>query len=123
MNTEVMNTESFLLNFKGVESVAISIIDLFLEKSDFFLEGIAKSISEKNPKNLELSAHTLKGAVATFQAERCHSLAYEIEKIGKAQSINGALDNFEELRIEVNKLNDYLRDLRRTIQSLIGTSK
>lgn len=112
--TPIMDVATFKLNFQGVESVAVNIIEIFDDQSKLLLNRIKKSIETNSPKELEISAHSLKGSVSTFHAERCRSLSFELEKIGKSQSVEGAEPILEELTNEVKELNSYLLELKKT---------
>ncbi len=50
------------------------------------VSAIENAISEKNYKDLELHAHTLKGMVSNFFAEELRQAAFALEKIGTDES-------------------------------------
>ena len=75
------------------------------------LAAIDQAIHSGKARDLELSAHTLKGAVSNFYAEGSRRLAWQLEKIGHEGRTNGAETTFSELKIELDRLSAALTGL------------
>lgn len=79
-----------ILNIPELEERLDGDFDLFLELSELFFEDSASllnkiedSISRNDTESLRKSAHTLKGAVSNFSAQKAYDTAYELEIAGK----------------------------------------
>lgn len=69
---------------------------------------ISSAISTSNFKDLSAISHSIKSAFGNVGAMKCHSLCFELEKKGKALTINGAEALYHMLVIEVkNFKNEY----------------
>ena len=62
------------------------------------------AIQSRNASDLELKAHTLKGAVSNFYAKRVSLLASKLEVHGKENDMNGVEDAFVELKASLDAL-------------------
>jgi len=82
--------------------------DLFLELSELFFEDsaallnkIEDSIKNKDSDALRKSAHTLKGAVSNFSAQKAYDAAYELEMAGKDNIMDSADKKLDTLKNEI----------------------
>lgn len=66
------------------------------------LVELQEVITKRNNKQLERKAHSFKGAVCNFGAERAYSLAYELENLGKESRMDEAIDVFNRLKHEMD---------------------
>lgn len=107
----VFNYETFLANFQGIESLVDEVIESFLMIAPELLINIERAIHSKNPKSLELAAHTLKGAVSNFYAESACALAQTLETQGKHQTFDCPELVFENLKMEIHALELELKKL------------
>jgi HPt (histidine-containing phosphotransfer) domain-containing protein len=101
---------AFLENFKGIESVALEIIAKFLDNLPTLIVDIEAAIAAKNPKQLEIAAHTLSGVVSNFYAKKSQDLAKELEQIGRDQFGQDPTNALVELKLELGKLITALQD-------------
>lgn len=95
---------TFMTNFQGMEDLAHETIRSFLSTLPILLSAVEAAIQSKNAEELELSAHTLKGAASNFYAEPSRALAFQLEKMGHESSVDGADKVLAELKIAVTKL-------------------
>lgn len=106
-----------LQNYEGIEDLMLEVIDLFLSKIEGLLYDVKASIDKKDAKSLEISAHSLKGAVSNFYAEPSRLLAWELEKIGHSCSTEGTEEILSKLRSEIDLLCLALKELRKERES------
>lgn len=71
---------------------------MFIEKNQPLLETIGRAIDENDGPALREAAHSYKGAVSHFSAEKMRELAYKLETHGRSQRMDGAPACFAELR-------------------------
>lgn len=101
---EPLDREKFLTQFQGMEDLAQHAVDSFLESRPALTQAIEAAIGRKNPEELEIAAHTLKGVVSNFFAEPSRLLAWRLEQLGHGKRLDDAESLFKELEIELEKL-------------------
>jgi HPt (histidine-containing phosphotransfer) domain-containing protein len=83
-------------------------------ESEKLLARIRDAITNENPSELQRAAHTLKGSIRIFGAERPAAAAFRLETLGRDKKLAGA----EEARItlvkELELLMPMLRDLMKS---------
>lgn len=102
---------AFFSNFHGMEDLAYEAIQSFLATLPSLISALEKAVMEKNAKNIETSAHTLKGSVSNFHANVSVQMAKDLELMGKSKALEGAEKLFFELKIELKILNKELQGL------------
>jgi HPt (histidine-containing phosphotransfer) domain-containing protein len=100
---------------KAMETVAGN-RDLFKEISAMFLDGlpghigqIGEGVRNSDATLLEHAAHSLKGSVGNFGAERAFKAAYRLEVMGREGSLAEAALAFAELERELTMLEDAMK--------------
>jgi signal transduction histidine kinase/HPt (histidine-containing phosphotransfer) domain-containing protein len=78
--------------------------DLFLEQYPSFLEEIEGAIIAADSRELERSAHALKGLLGYFKAAPAQQAASELEKLGTLGHVGEGLAWLERLRAEIENL-------------------
>lgn len=81
--------------------------EIFADFKDTYgemLTGIESAIQSKNSGDLEITAHTLKGVLATFCSVSAKEIAYELENSGKNSNFEGCEEKFTLLKSEVGAL-------------------
>lgn len=79
-------------------------VEDFLRSLPQLTLAIEKAIENKNPNDLKIAAHTLKGAVSNFYAEPSRQLAWQLEQLGHSQKLDGAKDILSNLKTELKAL-------------------
>lgn len=105
-----IDREKFLEQFQGMEDLAQHAVDSFLEHIPKLMKSIEDSIQNKSPQQLELAAHTLKGAVSNFYAEPSRILAWKLEQLGHGTITAESKSIFNELQIEIERLTEVLTE-------------
>jgi two-component system sensor histidine kinase/response regulator len=80
------------------------IAGMFLDSSSNSISRIRESIADGDAESLQLSAHSLKGAVSNFGAKQTFEAAYRLERIGKAGELAEADVALSELEHECDRL-------------------
>lgn len=81
--TTPYSQEQFMENFHGMEDLAKEIVSDFLDGLNEMTQKIEQSIQNKDFKEIEINAHSLKGALSNFFAEPSKSTAFKLEVIGR----------------------------------------
>ncbi|HUO33593.1 MAG TPA: ATP-binding protein [Candidatus Acidoferrum sp.] len=86
-----------------------TLISSFLSDAPKKIAAIRRALARKNANDLAASAHSLKGAIAIFQAEKLVAAARALEAMGRAHNLKGAADEF---RLLTSGLEELFRNLR-----------
>jgi HPt (histidine-containing phosphotransfer) domain-containing protein len=68
------------------------VIRLFLEDSPGLMQGIRSELARGEFETCQRNAHTLKGLVSIFSAERCRQAAERVEKLAGKEECKNAVD-------------------------------
>lgn len=98
------DTEKLREMFGEEQEIFFEILGDLIKSIPQMLTDITSSIENKDAKNLEYSAHNLKGVLANFCALNSKELAYDLEKAGKAQDFTGTDEKIDLLKVELKIL-------------------
>jgi len=100
----------------GNEDLFREIAAMFIAQCPDYVARIREAIAENDAGVLEREAHTLKGAVGNFGAEKAYELAYRLEKLGKEGKIaeaSGELPGLERALDELTgKMKRVLQEMK-----------
>lgn len=82
---------------------------LFLSDSSRMLREIDQAVAARDSRALDRSAHTLKGCVSNFGAQRLYEAALALERMGRSGDLSNMRAKYLALRDELSQLE---RDLR-----------
>lgn len=103
-------------HFAGDEDILVSMIENFLVQTPLLITEIANAITVGNAKDLEVSAHTLKGNVSNFFAKTILKSLQELEQMGKNNNLSEASETFQRIHQDIDQLfhelNLYIRQQR-----------
>jgi len=68
---------------------------LFLEDSPGLMQGIRSELAKGEFETCQRNAHTLKGLVSIFSAERCRQAAERVEKLAGKEDCQDLVDELE----------------------------
>ncbi|HEX5227747.1 MAG TPA: PAS domain S-box protein [Bryobacteraceae bacterium] len=88
------------------------VVDLFLDDYPSTFEKIKAAVETRDSTALEHSAHSLKGSVSTFGAQRAFEAAFTLEKQGRSGDLAGAPGHLAELEKALGDLRPELVLLR-----------
>jgi HPt (histidine-containing phosphotransfer) domain-containing protein len=83
--------------------------ELFMEDSTSLMQKIQDSIDSSDHIQLRKSAHTIKGSVSNFSAQKAYDAAFNLESIGKNEELDRAESAFEELKGEIKNLKEAMK--------------
>ncbi len=101
-----MNYDANELNlmFGDDPEIFEEILNDFVETKDEMLSQISEAISTKSGDQLEITAHTLKGVLATFCSLKGKEIAQNLERKGKHSEFDNVDEMYAQLVIEVDSL-------------------
>jgi two-component system, sensor histidine kinase and response regulator len=90
--------ESLALSRVGGDADLLKeVVELFLDDYPSTFEKIKGAVASQDAKALEHHAHSLKGSVSTFGANRAFEAAFTLEKQGRSGDLTGAGDSLVQL--------------------------
>ncbi|MGE5583572.1 MAG: PAS domain S-box protein [Bacillota bacterium] len=95
---------------EGDKELLKELVMIFVNDCPRRLQEIKEAIETGNPRNLELSAHSFRGAVVNFGAHRVFDLLNELEKMGKTADLNNARSVFKKLAGEIERIKTYFAE-------------
>ncbi len=110
MDTDgVINRQELLQRFEDDDELLEELIEIFQEESRKLMENLEAAIRNCDADNLERTAHSLKGQLATFAAEKARAQAFELEKHGRNKNFSEATEIFEMLKMELVRVENALQ--------------
>ena len=110
-----IDLESLYSRVGGDNELLIEIVDIFLVEFPKKLAKIERAIKEKDGERLQQSAHSLKANVAIFTNGKIKDMAFQLEKIGRENSLSQANDVYKIVRSEIKQLELELIALKKKI--------
>lgn len=107
----VLDRVSALSRVGGDAELLQEMAQLFLEEFPSQMDAIRQAVSTRNAREIERSAHSLKGSVGNFGAVAAQQAALDLEMLGRAGNlapIEGALSTLERA---IRELTPAMREL------------
>ncbi|MFQ5814381.1 MAG: Hpt domain-containing protein [Anaerolineae bacterium] len=95
----------------GAELVA-ELIDTFVEDASRLLADMREAVAREDADALERAAHGLKGSSATLAALGLSDLCQELEDMGRAGTLEGAVEIVAQVETEYEKVKVALEAMR-----------
>ena len=102
--------DEILKRFDGDEGFLTELVEIFIDDIPEQLSRIKEAVDNRNSKDLEKSAHKLKGAVANFVENAVFETALQLEMMGRENRLDGAEEAYGTLVKEVECLVNALKE-------------
>jgi signal transduction histidine kinase/DNA-binding response OmpR family regulator len=89
---------------EGSEDVLVQLVESFLQDYPRKLGQMRTALDEKDPRALEMAAHSLIGGVGNFGAERASELAQTLEDLGRESRLDEIPAALEQLERELERV-------------------
>jgi CheY-like chemotaxis protein len=106
-----MNPEAVLARMGGDREAVRQLIEVFRQDCPPLVADIEAAVHDGDAKKLKAAAHTLKGMVAFFAADRATAAALALETLGEAGDLSAAAAAAGALANELTALEPVLRSL------------
>ena len=110
-HADILNLATALDRVGGDEELLEEVAQLFLETSPELLAAIRQAVASRDAALLERAAHTLKGSVGNFAADRAYQAAFRLEKLGRSGELASVEEAFSVLERELERLRPALAGL------------
>ncbi len=108
---DVIDHAALLEGVDGNRPLLRKLIRLFLEDFPQRLAEIKDAIDSSDAIALERAAHTLKGSIGNFAANRAFAAAQRVEIMGRGRALTKVVDAYATLQSELESLSDELLKL------------
>jgi len=88
------------------EDVLAEVIGLFLQHSPSLLANIRDAVARRDPKRLEVAAHSLRGCAGNLSAKRVVAAAQQLEELALRAEFDESLEAVAFLERELDRLTD-----------------
>jgi HPt (histidine-containing phosphotransfer) domain-containing protein len=104
MPNHLVEFQTVLDNFGGDRELLRDTVRLSLKYLPQHLEKVRLAISNNNPKDLEISAHTIKGSLSIYLYKPAVQAASELEKTGRSGDLSLASSLLTNLEVQLEPL-------------------
>lgn len=108
---EVCDLPALLARFEDDADLIQELAGLFLDDSPSLVSKMREAVESSDSLSLEKAAHSLKGSVSNFCAQRTHQAAVRLEEIGRAGQASIAEPALECLEKSLNELQPLIEKL------------
>ncbi len=109
-NNRTFDRDEILKRFDGEKEFLAELIEIFINDIPAQFSEIQKAVDNRNGKDLEKSAHKLKGAIANFADKDAFEAALKIEMMGRENRLDGVEEAYDTLVKEVECLVNALKE-------------
>lgn len=109
-STYFFNAKVMSEHFAGDEDVMIAVAEAYLENYENSIHRLQQAICNKNVKETEIAAHTMKGTIANFFVREIYENLRRIEQSGKIGLFKEAGMEFQKTIPILNKFNIELKE-------------
>ncbi|MBS2035141.1 Hpt domain-containing protein [bacterium] len=109
--SEALNTAELQARLKGKKNRLLRLCAVFFQYYEQQINDIAAALEAGDAEALRMAAHTYKGTVSSFAAEPSQELSLRLETMGREQTLEGAQELLDQLRVQAQSLCARLRQL------------
>ncbi len=110
---DIVDKAQLLARVGGDMDLLGELVDLFLDTGGQMLSQVEQSVSRGNAEAIERAAHTIKGTVGNFAADRAFEAALKLETMGREGTLKDAERAFKDLEREISLFTDVLISLKK----------
>jgi HPt (histidine-containing phosphotransfer) domain-containing protein len=100
-----------LANLGGDEHVLAEVARVFLVECSRLMSELREAIHRNNALELEHAAHSMKGSIGAFAAQKAYETACRLEELGHEGRLKDAERVYANLEAEINRLRPEMESL------------
>ncbi|MEO6235796.1 MAG: ATP-binding protein [Vicinamibacterales bacterium] len=105
-----VDRETLMTRVGGDEGLFREIVELFLADCPIRVAAIEAAVARRNPEEIRVAAHALKGSAGNLSATRLTAAARVLEALGAEGQVEGTATALQDLRVEARVASDVLRE-------------
>lgn len=106
---EIIDRKMLMIRLKNDVELLQELIDFFLQDYHRLMRDIESAIKTKDVQTLRIAAHTLKGSLGNFCADKAFGISYKLETAGINKDFSNAESDLSELKQEMKFVDKALR--------------
>jgi HPt (histidine-containing phosphotransfer) domain-containing protein len=95
----------------GDISIIQEIAKVYVEEAPLLMNQLTQAVQDRDPKKIEYYAHSLKGVVSNFSAEKAFNTALRMEQKGNQHQLEGIEQDLQQMDEELNRLTSVVQDI------------
>ncbi len=107
----IINRNSLRDRLDGDMPLFVSMVELFLKDSAALMESLDQAVSARNVPAVAKFAHTLKGSVANFSAQKAFEACLELETLAKSEKNDAIPAAYLNVKKEISLVSDALNHM------------
>jgi HPt (histidine-containing phosphotransfer) domain-containing protein len=107
----LLDKAAALANLGGDEHVLAEVAHIFLVECSRLMSELREAIHRNNALALERAAHSMKGSIGTFAAQKAYETARRLEELGREGRIQDAERVYASLEAEIDRLRPEMESL------------
>jgi len=109
-SNRTFDKDEILKRFDGEKEFLAELVEIFVNDTPEQFSEIQKAVDNRNGRDLEKSAHKLKGAIANFEKKAAFEIALQLEMMGRKNKLDGVEEVYDTLVKEVEYLVNALKE-------------
>ena len=105
-----VDREALMMRVAGDEGLFREIVELFLADCPIRVAAIEAAVARRNPEEIRVAAHALKGSAGNLSATRLTAAARVLEALGAEGQVEGTGTALHNLTVEARVVSDVLRE-------------
>lgn len=101
---DIINKNSLSERLDGDFELFKELSELFIQESVNLLDAVEKAVKTKNGEKIGKTAHTIKGAISNFSADKAFNSALDLERLGKNNELDKVETAFKNLKKEIKQM-------------------
>lgn len=110
MTEQFFNYKEAIERLDGDEEFLLELLNELVEQIDENWPALQNVVSGKNYSELRAVAHSIKGAAANLNVEMLAAVFYELEEMGRSESMDGVEESMEKAKAYTERLREFLKD-------------
>ena len=110
-SAERVDRAALLARLGGREDRLRKVARMFLDESARLLGEIRAAIDQRSNSRIAQAAHSLRGALGIFDAEKATDAVQRLEKLARSSALEGAEERYQTLRLELDRLRKMIGQL------------
>jgi two-component system sensor histidine kinase/response regulator len=106
---EIIDRKALMVRLNNDVELLQELIIFFLQDYHRLIHDIESAIKEKDVQILRIAAHTLKGSLGNFCANKAFGISYKLETAGIDEDLSNAESDLSELKQEMKYVDQALR--------------
>lgn len=106
----IFDKDEVIKRFDGEEEFLTELVGIFINDIPELLSRIKEAVDNLNSKDLEKSAHRLKGAIANFAEKAAFEAALQLEMMGRENRMDEVEEAYDTLEKEMHCLVNALKE-------------